>query len=140
MSAAAGAGTTGTTAVDARYAFGGLAGAAAIILLGNTRVSPGDNGGLMPALVTGAFCLVLTAALFGVGLRRWQANGRLTVILGVVTVLSLAVFWSGAIAPLAAATAAARPAERDRIATGAVAVAGLSLIIALAASVVGFLR
>lgn len=140
MSAAVGARTTGTVGVDARYALGGLAAAAAIILLGNTRVSSSENGGLMPALATGALCVVLTAALFGLGLRRWQPSRRLTVILAVVTVLSFAVFWSGAIAPLAAATAAARPAGRDAVATGAVAVAGLALLLALAASVVGFLR
>jgi|tagenome__1003787_1003787.scaffolds.fasta_scaffold20958197_2 hypothetical protein len=106
------------------WAFAGLVGAAIIIVLGNTNLSPGENGGLAPALVTAAICLVLTAVLFFVVLPRY--NGTTTqIVLAVLSVLSLVGFWSGAPAVFGAATAAA--ARRP---SGSIGVAGWVGIVA----------
>jgi drug/metabolite transporter (DMT)-like permease len=116
-----------------QFAIAGLVGAAIIIVFGNTNVdhAAGENGGLGPALVTGALCLVLAAVLFAWVLPRY--NGRRTqVVLAVLTVLSLAVFWSGATAVLGAATAAV-----TRRSSGSFSVAGWVAIAAALLAVVG---
>jgi drug/metabolite transporter (DMT)-like permease len=84
----------------------GLIGAALIIVFGNTRVdhANGENGGLGPALVTGVGCLVLAAVLFGWAVAKYKGT-RAQIVLAVLSVLSLAVFWSGAPAVFGAATA-----------------------------------
>jgi drug/metabolite transporter (DMT)-like permease len=110
----------------------GLIGAAIIIVFGNTNVdrSAGENGGLGPALITGAGCLVLAAVLFVGVLPRYHGT-RTQVVLAVLSVLSLAVFWSGAPAVFGAATAAA--ARRP---SGSFAVAGwIGIAVALLAVV-----
>ena len=115
----------------APWALAGLVGAAIIIVLGNTSLSAGDNGGLGPALVTGVGCLVLAAVLFAGVLLRYQGS-RTQVVLAVLSVLSLLVFWSGAPAVFGAASAAAarRPSGSFAvpgwvgIAVGVVAVVG----------------
>lgn len=132
--------TTAPTDTNLRWAFLGLVVAAVIIALGNVNVSPGENGGPGPAAATAVICLLLAATLFGVGLRRWAPGRRVTVILGVATVLSLPVFWSGAVGVLAAATMASRPAHRDtpaRVAAGAAVVAA---VLATIVTVVTFVR
>jgi hypothetical protein len=115
------------------WAVAGLVGAAIVIVLGNTDVSAGENGGLGPALVTGAGCLVLAAVLFAGVLPR-SSGPRTQVVLAVLSVLSLAVFWSGAPAVFGAAAAAA--ARRP---SGSLAVAGWVGIAAAMLAVVGSL-
>lgn len=132
--------TTDPTDVNLRWGALGLGVAAVIIVLGNVDLSPGENGGPGPAAATAVICLLLAAGLFGLGLRRWTPSRRVTVILAAATVLSLAVFWSGAVGVLAAATMASRPAHRDtmtRVAAGA-AIAAAAL--ATTVTVVTFLQ
>ncbi len=130
-----------TRTVALPYAVAGLAGAAVIVTFGNLDVAKGENGGLGPAISTGVVCVILTAALFGLGVPRWRGRPRPTVVLGALTVLSLAAFWSGAVAVLAATTAATAPAvttgERSAriMRTAALIAAG----IAIAFTVVNYL-
>jgi hypothetical protein len=115
------------------WAVAGLAGAAIIIVLGNTNVdhSAGENGGLGPALVTAAGCLVLAAVLFAGVLPRYNGT-RTQVVLAVLSVLSLAVFWSGAPAVFGAAAAGV-----SRRPSGSFSVAGWVGIAAGMLAVVG---
>ena len=119
------------------WAITGLVGAAIIIVLGNTNVdhAAGENGGLGPAVVTGIGCLVLAAVLFAGVLPRYNGT-RTQVVLAVLSVLSLAVFWSGAPAVFGAAAAAAarRPSGSFAVAGWVGIAAGL---LAVVGSVVG---
>jgi len=119
------------------YAVAGLLGAAVVIVLGNTNVDAGEDGGLGPALITGVGCVVLAALLFAVVLRRFSGT-RTQVVLAVLTVLSLIVFWSGATPVLGAATAAAgrRTTAAGRRPSGSFTVAGWVGIAAAAIAVV----
>jgi hypothetical protein len=110
-----------TSRRDLAVAVGGLVLAAIIILLGNTNLEPGENGGTGPAIVTGVICLVLAAALFGLVVPRARNTDRTALILGVVALLTLVVFWSGVTPVLAAAAVAV---ARRAPAPGRAAVAG----------------
>lgn len=85
------------------YAAVGLALAAVVIFAGNYHVAAGENGGTGPALSTAVLCVLLTAAMFGVVVRRARRLERTTLILGILAVISLAAFWSG-ITPVLAVT------------------------------------
>lgn len=86
----------------------GSVGSAAVVLLGNVNVTPGEQGGLVPAIVCSLLCAVVAVLLFVVVLPRAARPVRTVVILGVLAVVSLVVFWSG-ITPLIAAAAFAVP-------------------------------
>jgi hypothetical protein len=81
--------------------------AAVVIIAGNYHVRPGENGGTGPGIATGIFCAVVAAVLFGLVVPRVRHADRSALILGISTVLSLAIFWSGLTPILAAATLAA---------------------------------
>lgn len=87
----------------ATFATGGLGLAAVVIVAGNYHVSKGENGGLGPAISTGILCAIVTIGLFSLLVPRVRHLERTTLILGVVSVVSLVVFWSG-ITPVLAAT------------------------------------
>lgn len=91
----------------------GLLFAAVIVVAGNVNVSKGENGGVGPGIFTGVLCLVLTAVLFGVVVPRVKRVEASTLTLGIVSLVSLVVFWSGVTPVLAAATwaVAARSAD-----------------------------
>ncbi len=93
----------------AAYVTAGAVGSAVVITLGNSDVTPGEQGGLVPAVVCSVLCLVTAVLLFGVVLARVRRPVRTTVVLGVLAVLSLAVFWTG-VTPLLAAAALSVPA------------------------------
>jgi hypothetical protein len=118
----------------------GIAIAGLIIFAGNYNLEKGDNGGLGPAIITAAGCLIVTALLYGLVLPRTRASNRTAVILGILAVLSLALFWAGVTPVLAAAalaaTARAPAATRGaRIAQGAGGVAtAIALAVTLAQS------
>jgi hypothetical protein len=120
-----------------QWTVAGLVGAAIIIVFGNTNVdhSAGENGGLGPALITGAGCLVLAGVLLYGVLPRYSGT-RTQVVLAVLAVLSLAVFWSGAPALLGAAAAAVgrRPSGSFTVAAWVGMAAG---VVAVIGSVVG---
>jgi hypothetical protein len=112
----------------------GIAIAGLIIFAGNYNVGKGDNGGLVPAIITAAGCLLVTAVLYGVVLPRTPGSNRTAVTLGILAVLSLAAFWSGAtpiFAAAALATSASAPAT-SRGARIAQAAGGVATVIALA--------
>jgi hypothetical protein len=87
-------------------AAGGLVLSAIVIFLGNYNVRPGENGGTSDGIFTGVLCAIVAALLFGVVVPRVRGRQGAAVALGVVTVLSLAVFWAG-ITPILAAAALA---------------------------------
>jgi hypothetical protein len=78
-----------------------------VVVVGNTNLSDGESGGLWPGIITGVGCAILAAVLYWLIRDRWQGSVRATLVLGIVTVLTLAVFWSGAPLVLAGATWAA---------------------------------
>ncbi|MGH8891075.1 MAG: hypothetical protein ACRDV3_15105 [Acidothermaceae bacterium] len=82
----------------------GLLLAAVVVVAGNVNVSKGQNGGAGPAIFTGILCLVLAAVLFGVVVPRAKRVEASTLTLGIVSLVSLVVFWSGVTPVLAAAT------------------------------------
>lgn len=81
----------------------GLALAIVVVIAGNYHVAKGENGGTGPAISTAILCAVVTAAMFGLLVPRARRFERTTLILGIFSVLSLVVFWSG-ITPVLAAT------------------------------------
>jgi hypothetical protein len=117
-------------------AIGGIAVAGLIVFAANYHVSKGDNGGVGPALVTAAGCLLVTGLLYVLVLPRTRRPGRTVVVLGALAVLSLVVFWSG-ITPVLAGGALAvtsRPADVGRRAVVAQWSGGVAAIVAVVAT------
>ena len=110
------------------YAFAGAISAGLIIYIGNINVAPGEHGGAMPALVTGIVCTLTMLACFAVVVPRTH-TATATLLLGIITLLSLAVFWSGLSPVLAAATAAAHAHQDERARRGT-----LGLVISILAA------
>jgi hypothetical protein len=94
-------------------AVAGLAVAGLIIFAGNYNVEKGQNGGLGPAIITAAGCLLVTVVVYGAVLPHMRRPNRTAVILGVLAVLSLAAFWSGVTPVLAGAALAANAGKAD---------------------------
>ena len=122
----------------AGYAAAGLALAAVVIVAGNWDVQPGENGGTGPAVVTAAFCLVVAGVLFGLVVPRTRRPGRTALVLGILAVLSLAVFWSGVTPVITAAALAVpiAPAAADRRVTIGRVLAVASSVLVVAGSLV----
>jgi hypothetical protein len=115
----------------------GLVLALVVVVVGNTNLSDGESGGLWPGIVTGVGCAVLAAILYWFVRNRWHGSVRATLVLGILAVLTLAVFWSGAPLVLAGATWAAAdgtPAKSRAVLTARV----LSALAAVLALVVTF--
>jgi hypothetical protein len=126
-------------AVVARAMAVGLGLALVVVVVGNTNLGAGESGGLWPGIVTGVGCAILAAVLYWLVRDRWHGSSRATLTLGIVTVLTLAVFWSGAPLVLAGATWAAAdgaPAKSNAVLTARV----LSAAAAVFALVVTFVQ
>lgn len=95
----------------AALAAAGVACAAIVIFAGNYRVAKGEDGGPGEALFTAIVCATLAVVLFGLVVPRVRNGERAGVVLGVLTVLSIVVFWSGVTPILGAAACAAAPRE-----------------------------
>lgn len=92
--------------VDASLGLIGFVLGLIIVVVGNYHVSAGENGGTGAAIFSAIVCLVVAVGLFGFVVPRAQNIERTTLILGVVAVVSLAVFWLG-ITPILGAAAVA---------------------------------
>jgi hypothetical protein len=118
----------------------GLTLSAITIVAGNYNVPDGENGGVGPGISTGVVSAVVAALLFGLVVPRIRKADRATLILGIVTVLSIAVFWSGLTPILAAATVAAAnrqeiPSRRTTVMRWvAVAIAVVTVVFTVATS------
>jgi hypothetical protein len=88
------------------FALIGVVLAAIVIFVGNYNVPKGENGGASEGLSTAILCAVIAAVLFGLIVPRARSVGRAALVLGVLTVLSVAVVWSGVTPILAASTLA----------------------------------
>jgi hypothetical protein len=90
------------------WAVTGLAAAAIVVIVGNAHVNhaAGEHGGLGPAVATGSLCLVAAALLFVAALPRLGSSRRAATVLAVLSIASLAVFWTGLPAVLGTAAAA----------------------------------
>jgi hypothetical protein len=117
------------------YAAIGLVLAAVVIVAGNYHVAPGENGGTGPAVSTAVLCVLLTAVMVGVVVRRARRLERTTLILGILAVISLAAFWSG-ITPVLAATSFAVAARGTNL--GKKAAVGQALGVAAVLLAVGW--
>jgi hypothetical protein len=116
------------------YGLAGLAVSLVVVLLGNWHVESGEQGGAGPALFCSVFCLLVAALLFGLVVPRARRLDRTTVVLGVVALLSLAVFWAGVTPVIAAAALAARArsSEPSRGATVWSVIAAISALLVVA--------
>jgi hypothetical protein len=90
----------------ATFAWSGIVLSAITIFAGNYDVQPGENGGVGPAIITGVGCAVVAAVLFLLVVPRVRDADRAALVLGILTVLSIAIFWSGLTPILGAATLA----------------------------------
>lgn len=88
------------------FALIGVVLAAIVIFVGNYNVPKGENGGASEGLSTAVLCAVIAAVLFGLVVPRARNADRAALVLGVLTVLSVVVFWSGVTPILAASTLA----------------------------------
>jgi hypothetical protein len=114
-----------------------------VLLLINVDVEEGEEGGLVPAIVSIALLLLATFLLWrfvvtprvgGDGVAA--AAGTVALVLGVLALLTGFVFWSGlvfAFAPAAVALGLSTADQQGRIAAG-LGVLGLVLAIALVIS------
>ena len=91
-------------AKTAPFAVAGFALAIVIVVAGNVDLPKGESGGASDALSTAILCLALTAVLFGLIVPRVRRVDGTTLGLGIVSVVSVAAFWSGVTPVLAAAT------------------------------------
>lgn len=98
--------TTARRPSTAVLATASIALAALIVFAGNDNVPSGETGGTSQGIGTGILCLGVAALLFGVVVHRSRNDNRTVLTLGILTVLSLAVFWSGLTPILAGATLA----------------------------------
>jgi hypothetical protein len=109
-----------------------------VVVVGNTNLSDGESGGLWPGAVTGIGCAIVAAVLYWLVKHRWQASVRATLVLGILAVLTLAVFWSGAPLVLAGATWAAADGTpaKSRAAFAARVLSALAAVLALVVTIV----
>ncbi len=82
----------------------GLVAALVANVLFNVNVSPGENGGTGPMIAMTAILIVVAAALYTQVFPRYGGGARSVLVTGIVTVVSLAAFWSAAPLLLGAAT------------------------------------
>jgi len=113
----------------------GLVLAIVIVAAGNYNVPKGENGGTGPAIFTGILCVALTAAMYGLVVPRVRRIERTTLILGILSVVSLGVFWSG-ITPVLAGTTFAVAARGINL--GKKAAVGQALAVGAALLAVGW--
>ena len=122
-----------------RLALIGIVAAAVVIVLGNYNVQPGENGGVDAGISTAVMCAIAAALIFGLVLPRVHTGHRAAVVFGVLTILTVPIFWSGVTPILAAATWGAndaRPAGRGVVVLRWVALglAALTVVVAVATS------
>jgi hypothetical protein len=86
------------------WGVGAIVAALVADVLFNTNVSKGENGGTGPMLGVGAILIVVGAVLYLAVFPRVTAAARGALVTGIVTLLSLGVFWSAAPILLAVAT------------------------------------
>src|SRR5438874_11155541 len=84
----------------------GMALAAVVIFTGNYNVPKGESGGAGAGIFTAIICAIVATVLFLLVLPRVRNHERATLIAGGLSVLSVAVFWTGLTPILAAATVA----------------------------------
>jgi hypothetical protein len=130
-------GSSGAAGIDRTYlswGAGALAAALVADVLFNVHVDAGESGGTGPMLIVGAILVVVAAVVFLGILPRVRDASRGALIFGVVTVLSLAAFWSGGPLLLAGATFAllrrAPQATPARIGAGLAAIAAVLDVVA----------
>ena len=107
-------------------------------ILYNVNVKKGDNGGTGPMIGVGIILILLAAVLYLMVFPRYADYARAALVTGIISVLLLAVFWSGAtllVAPAAfgyGMRASATPAAR--VGMGLAALAGLVDLVGAIAS------
>ena len=114
----------------------GLAAALVADILFNVDVKKGDNGGTGPMIGVGVILIVLAAVLYLVVFPRFAEPAKAALITGIVSVLLLGVFWSGATLLIAAAAFAyGLQARSSTIARVGMALAGVAAILDIIAAI-----
>jgi hypothetical protein len=130
MSEVTGGAATGS-APRSWTSWGAIAVAAALVadVLFNINVDKGESGGTGPMIGVGIGLVVLGAVLYLAVFPRFDDAAKLALVVGILTVLALAVFWSGL--PLLLAPAAFGYGLRARAATQAKVGMALAALAAL---------
>lgn len=114
----------------------GLVAALIANILFNVNVKKGDNGGTGPMIGVGLILIVLAIVLYVVVFPRFTDSAKAALITGIVSVLLLGVFWSGATLLVAAAAFAyglsARTSTAARV---GMALAGIAAIVDVIAAI-----
>jgi hypothetical protein len=135
-----------TQLIDNDRLAGGLTAAIAVAAMAaaNFIGVAGEDGGLMPFLVTTAITLLMVALVFGWAIPRYRdgAAGKAALVLAVLAVVTLIGYWSGipeVLAPAAIVLGlAGRRHESGRgLATAAVVLGSVAYLVSLFASVAG---
>jgi len=111
--------------------WGAIGVVAAVIadVLYNVNVKKGDNGGTGPMIGVGLILIILAAVLYLVVFPRFTNAARAALVTGIISVVLLAAFWSGATLLVAAAAfgygLTARDATAARVGMGLAALAAV---------------
>lgn len=128
--------TTTRSGLDAGVLLGiGVVLGGFVIFAGNTDLQKGDNGGLVPAIVSAVLLLAAAALFWFLVLPRVRNGGRSVIIISVIAILSIVVFWLG-ITPLLAAAAVAVAGKVAKLPKSALVLEVLAVIAAVATIVV----
>jgi len=107
----------------------GLVAALVANVLYNVNVKKGDNGGTGPMIGVGLILIILAAVLYLVVFPRFTNAARAALVTGIISVVLLAAFWSGATLLVAAAAfgygLTARDATAARVGMGLAALAAV---------------
>jgi len=125
-----------TSTFDRTYVPWGLAallGAAVVIVVGNTNIQPGENGGTGPLLISLLVCAVVAALLYGRLVPGSTNPTRTGLIFGILAVATLLAFWSGL--PVVLGPAAVALSRR----AGGSKSAKTALVLGALATVIGFI-
>src|SRR5206468_440642 len=77
------------------WGLGSFAAAGVVIVLGNTNLQPGENGGTAALVASLVLCAVVGGLVYGLLVPRAVARTRTALIVSIAAALSLVVFWSG---------------------------------------------
>ena len=113
-----------------RWGVIGLAAALIADVLYNVNVKKGDNGGTGPMIGVGIILVVLAAVLYTLVFPRFRNYPKAALVTGILSVVLLGAFWSGAallVAP--AAFGYGLKAPRETLARVGMVLAGLAVVV-----------
>ncbi len=117
------------------WGLGSFAAAAVVIVLGNTSLQEGENGGTVSLIVSLIVCATAAGLLYGWIVPGTARPARTGLIVGIVTLITVVVFWSGL--PIVVGSAAVVVTRRSVVTTPTRVVVVLAGVAAAATLVLG---